>query len=133
MAQEISSDNKDNSVIAEKLGQITQNQNDNKTQENLHDIANDNKKKDNDEPKREKFVMRQGDDESTMSTLISTVKNVFASKDENLQVAQGFDIHRYMGLWYELARLPIPLELHMCNVVSHCSLNDGILYTPTHV
>lgn len=44
----------------------------------------------------------------------------------NLRVVQGFDIHKYAGRWYEIARFDFKHEKHLSHVTADYSLNsDG--------
>ncbi len=45
---------------------------------------------------------------------------------ENVRPVEGFDAGRYLGTWYEIARLDHPFERGLTNVTAHYSLRaDG--------
>ena len=45
---------------------------------------------------------------------------------ENVEPVQGFELDRYLGTWYEIARLDHPFERGLENVTAHYSLRpDG--------
>lgn len=58
----------------------------------------------------------------------AVVYNIWKPVKSNLPVIQNFDVERYMGLWYEIARLDFYWEKNLKNVTAEYSLNsDGSL------
>jgi len=44
---------------------------------------------------------------------------------KGLQPVSGFEVHRYLGKWYEIARLDHSFERNLSNVTAEYSLRDG--------
>lgn len=56
------------------------------------------------------------------------VINGCSSMPEGVQPIKGFDINRYMGKWYEIARLDHSFERGLNNVTAEYSLReDGVI------
>lgn len=54
------------------------------------------------------------------------LKGLQVKRPPNLEVVQGFDIRKYAGKWYEIARLDFRHEKHLSHVTANYTLNpDG--------
>ena len=62
------------------------------------------------------------------STLLATVLAVFLSActgaPEGVEVVSGFDLNRYLGTWYEIARLDHSFERGLSSITATYSLRD---------
>jgi len=59
--------------------------------------------------------------------LISSVPGCFTSKElstESIQAVKTFDLQRYLGMWYEIARLPHSFESGLDSVTATYTLRD---------
>lgn len=54
----------------------------------------------------------------------AVVYNIWKPVKSNLPVIQDFELDRYIGLWYEIARLDFYWEKGLKNVTAEYSLND---------
>ncbi|TYP97817.1 apolipoprotein D and lipocalin family protein [Sphingobacterium allocomposti] len=54
----------------------------------------------------------------------TTLYNVLKPIRSNVSVVQGFEKDRYLGEWYEIARLDFRWERNLKNVIASYSLND---------
>jgi apolipoprotein D and lipocalin family protein len=62
------------------------------------------------------------------STLLATILAVFLSActgaPEGVEVVSGFDLNRYLGTWYEIARLDHSFERGLSSITATYSLRD---------
>ncbi|WP_164112540.1 MULTISPECIES: lipocalin family protein [Sphingobacterium] len=67
----------------------------------------------------------------------AVVYNIWKPVKSNLPVIQNFELERYLGLWYEIARLDFYWERNLKNVTAEYSLNkDGsikVVNTGVHI
>lgn len=61
---------------------------------------------------------------SFLSIGIATLLSSCASIPKNASPVENFDINRYLGSWYEIARFDFRFEKDMNNVMAQYSLND---------
>lgn len=62
----------------------------------------------------------------TLGTLmLATLFSSCAGKPEKAVPVTGFDINRYLGTWYEIARTDNKFERNMDNVTAQYSLNEN--------
>ncbi len=59
-----------------------------------------------------------------MSLLIIALQSGCAGTPDGMQVVTGFELDRYLGEWYEVARLDHSFERGMSNVTANYSMRD---------
>jgi len=62
-------------------------------------------------------------------SLLSVILSGCVAVPKNVEPVDEFDVHRYLGIWYEIARLDHPFERGLERISAHYSLRDagGIL------
>ncbi len=56
-----------------------------------------------------------------MMTLIASCSN----SEQTIEAVQNFDVNRYMGKWYEIARLDFRFERNLINTTADYTLSDN--------
>ena len=59
-----------------------------------------------------------------LATVLSLFLTACTGAPEGVEVVSGFDLNRYLGTWYEIARLDHSFERGLSNVTANYSLRD---------
>ena len=61
---------------------------------------------------------------AALSVGVFTLFNSCASIPKNAKAVENFDVNKYLGTWYEIARFDFRFEKNMNNVSAQYSLNE---------